>query len=98
MQSNPIQFFTISACDGQWPNREYFEVLPGTVLFHEGTREQYIDWLYDAAGTDEDVAMEIRRIVEAAQAGRPIRIVVKERFNDFRGAVITELVQQIMEA
>lgn len=92
-----IQLFTISELEGRWPNRIYFNVLPGSVLYHEGTSEAYTDWLYDAVQEDEQVIEEMTRIIDAVRAREKlVRLVVTDRFNDFRGNTVIKLVKQII--
>jgi hypothetical protein len=90
--------FTISVTEGRWPNRKYFDVLPGSVLFRDCPKEEYIDWLYDAVQTDDKVAQEIAAIVEAVSAGQlMVRIVVPNRNKDFRGNAVIELIKQVTQ-
>jgi hypothetical protein len=94
---NSQQFFTISNAEGRWPNRTYFDILPGSVLYHEGTKEEYIDWLYTSAEEDPAVAEELTKIVDAVSVSHLVRLVVPDRFNDFRGNAVIGLVKQAME-
>jgi hypothetical protein len=95
LSNNP---FTISNSEGRWPNRVYFEVMPGSVLYRELPKEEYIDWLYSAVQSDEQVIAEMTRIVEAIQAGdKMVRIVVPDRFNDYRGQAVLAVIKQAME-
>jgi len=90
--------FTISANEGRWPNRIYFEVMPGSVLYRDLPKDEYIDWLYEAAGSDEDVTAVLTAIVQAIDAGdKLVRIIVPDRFKDYRGQAVLALVKQAME-
>ena len=96
MPFNSQQLFTISNSEGRWPNREYFSIMPGSVLFRDGTKEEYIDWLYDAVQTNEQVAQEIASIVESlSKSTAMVRLIVPDRFKDFRGNAVIELIKQI---
>jgi hypothetical protein len=98
MPLNPTDLFVISDKEGRWPNRTYFSVLPGTPLHQEGTKEEYIDWLYDAVQSDENVAAQVSAIVEAIESGQSlVRIIVPDRFNDYRGNAVIELVKQVIQ-
>lgn len=89
--------FTISATEGRWPNRAYFEILPGTPLFQHQDKEAYTDWLFSAVQTDETVAIAVRDIMEAIQQQKIVRLVVPNRNTDFRGEVVLGLIKQAME-
>lgn len=91
--------FTISVTEGHWPNRIYFDILPGSVLFHEGTKEEYVDWLYTAVQENEQVASEVSAIIAAIEdKSKMVRLVVPNRLNDFRGDAVLQLIKQVMES
>ncbi|MDR5839345.1 hypothetical protein QCE83_34350 [Caballeronia sp. LZ034LL] len=90
--------FTISAAEGRWPNRIYFEVMPGSVLYQYLPKEEYIDWLYEAVQSDETVAAEMSKIAEAIMDGKQmVRIIVPDRFNDYRGQAVLALLKQAIQ-
>jgi hypothetical protein len=92
--------FTISVAEGRWPNRIYFEIMPNSqcVLFRDLPKEEYIDWLYTAVQEDDLVIAEMTKIVEAVQAGeKMVRIIVPDRFKDYRGQAVLQLVKQVIK-
>jgi hypothetical protein len=90
--------FTISVNEGRWPNREYFEVMPDTVLWKDLPKDEYIDWLYEAAQLDEDVSTYLMAMAEAIQEGKKmVRIIVPDRFKDYRGQAVLALIKQALK-